>query len=119
MERPQVAMRGREFRLVVAPWAGQGRKYQQERSSRMKTIYDLIRHRTTLEVICTSCTHSGVLNHRYLANRFGTTKLLVEIKFVCHRCQDRRYRLRLVSDHLGAAPPLKMQCFRGAYDNRD
>jgi hypothetical protein len=82
----------------------------------MKTIYDLIRHRTTLEVICTNCTNSGVLNHRYLASRFGMTKLLAEIPFVCHRCHAQRYRLRLVSDHLGEAPPLKIQWFSGAYE---
>jgi hypothetical protein len=82
----------------------------------MKTVYDLIRHRTTLEVLCTNCTNSGVLNHRFLARRFGMAKLLVEIRFVCRRCQARRYRLRFVSDHLGEAPPLKMQWFGGAYE---
>ena len=31
----------------------------------------------------------------------------------------RHDRLRLVSDYLSEAPPLKMKWFRGAYDNRD
>jgi hypothetical protein len=82
----------------------------------MKTIYDLIRHRTTLEVICGDCTNSGVLNHRYLACRFGAAKILAEIRFVCHRCRSQRYRVRFVSDHLGEAQPLKMQWFGGAYE---
>ena len=79
----------------------------------MKTVYDLIRHRTTLEAICTNCGNSGVLNHRYLANRFGTGKVLAEIRFVCHRCQARRYRLRFVSDHLSEKHLRKMECFGG------
>jgi hypothetical protein len=56
------------------------------------------------------------LNHRYLANRFGGTKPLAELGFVCHRCGAQRYRIRFVSDHLGEAEPLKMQWFGGAYE---
>jgi hypothetical protein len=37
----------------------------------MKTVYDLIRHRATLEVICGNCDHSRVFNHRFLAARFS------------------------------------------------
>ena len=44
------------------------------------------------------------------------TRLLVEIDFVCHRCQSRRYRLRFVPDHLGEIAPLRMQWFRGVYE---
>jgi hypothetical protein len=80
----------------------------------MKTVYDLIRHRMTLQVICTNCPNTGILNHRYL--RFGMTQVLAQIRFVCRRCQARRHRLKLVSDHLGEAPPLRMQWFRGAYE---
>ena len=50
----------------------------------MKTVYDLIRHRTALEVICTNCTNTKVVNNRFLTHRFGMTKLLVEIDFICH-----------------------------------
>jgi hypothetical protein len=82
----------------------------------MKTVYDLIRHRTTLEVICSNCTNSGVLNHRYLANRFGMGQALADLRFVCHRCQAQEYRIRLVSDHLGEAQPLKMQWFSGVHE---
>ena len=78
----------------------------------MRTIYHLIQNRTTLEVICVNCTNSTVLNHRYLARCFGTSKL----RFVCRRCQARRFRLRFVADNLGEAAPLKMQWFRGVYE---
>ena len=73
-------------------------------------------NRTTLQVICLGCSHSGVLNHRYLAKRFGMAKQLTEIEFVCHQCQARRYRLKFVSDHLGETKPLTMQWFGGAYE---
>jgi hypothetical protein len=52
----------------------------------MRTVYHLIQNCTTLEVICVNC--STVLNHRFLARRFGGGKLLAELRFVC-----RRYRL--------------------------
>ena len=82
----------------------------------MKTIYDLVRHRSTLEVICTNCTNTGMLNHRFLVRRFGGRKLLSEIDFVCHRCRASRYRVRVVSDHLGETRPLEAQWFAGSYD---
>ena len=82
----------------------------------MRTIYHLIQNRTTLEVICVNCSNSTVLNHRYLARCFGTSKPLAELRFVCRRCQARRYRLRFVADNLGEAAPLKMQWFRGFYE---
>jgi hypothetical protein len=37
----------------------------------MKTVYDLIRHRATLEVICGNCDNRRVLNHRFLMSQFG------------------------------------------------
>lgn len=83
---------------------------------RMKTVYDLIRHRTVLEVICTNCSNSGVLNNRFLSRRFGMTKILAELRFVCRRCRSQRYRLRFVPDHLGEIAPLRMQWFRGVYE---
>ena len=82
----------------------------------MRTIYHLIQNRTTLEVICVNCANSTVLNHRYLARRFGGGKLLAELRFKCRRCQARRYRLRFVADQLGEAAPLKMQWFGGVYE---
>lgn len=82
----------------------------------MRTVYHLIQNRTTLEVICVNCANSTVLNHRHLARRFGMGKLLVELRFVCRRCQARRYRLRFVADELGEAAPLKMQWFGGVYE---
>jgi hypothetical protein len=82
----------------------------------MKTVYDLIRHRTALEVFCTNCTNAKVVNNLFLTNRFGMMKLLLEIDFVCHRCQSRRYRLRFVPDHLGEIAPLRIQWFRGVYE---
>ena len=82
----------------------------------MKTVYDLIRHRTALEVICTNCTNTKVVNNRFLTHRFGMTKLLVEIDFICHLCRSQRYRLRFVPDHLGEIAPLRMQWFRGVYE---
>lgn len=82
----------------------------------MKTVYDLIRHRTALEVICTNCTNSKVINNRYLSRNFGMMKPLGEIGFVCHRCQKRLYRLRLVPDHLAEPAPLRMQWYRGVYE---
>jgi len=82
----------------------------------MKTVYDLIRHRATLQVICTNCPNTGILNHRFLVHHFGGRMVLAEIRFVCRSCQGRRYRLKLVSDHLGESPPLKMQWFRGVYE---
>jgi hypothetical protein len=37
----------------------------------MKTVYDLIRHRSTLEVICGNCDNSRIFNHRFLMLNFG------------------------------------------------
>ena len=37
----------------------------------MKTVYDLIRRRTPLEVICGNCDNSRVFNHRFLMSQFG------------------------------------------------
>jgi hypothetical protein len=82
----------------------------------MKRVYDLIRHRMTLQVICSNCDNTGTLNHRFLGARCGMGMLLSRIDFVCRRCHARRYRLRLVSGHLGERPPLKMQWFGGAYE---
>jgi hypothetical protein len=36
-----------------------------------KTVYDLIRHRATLEAICGNCDNSRVFNHRFLMSQFG------------------------------------------------
>jgi hypothetical protein len=82
----------------------------------MKTVYDLIRHRSTLEVICGNCDNSRVFNHRYLMSQFGGGQILVALKFVCRRCDARRYRLRIVADSLGEKKPLKMQHFGGVYE---
>jgi hypothetical protein len=38
---------------------------------RMKMVYDLIRHRSTLEVICGNCDNSRVFNHRFLMTQYG------------------------------------------------
>jgi hypothetical protein len=82
----------------------------------MRTVYHLIQNRMTLEVICVNCANSGVLNHRYLARRFGMGMVLSQLRFRCRRCQARQYRLRFVPDNLGEPAPLKMQWFRGAYE---
>jgi hypothetical protein len=82
----------------------------------MKTVYDLIRHHTSLEVICENCSNSAVLNNRFLTRRFGMTKALAELQFVCRLCRAQRYRLRFVPDHLGEKAPLRMQCYRGVYE---
>jgi hypothetical protein len=82
----------------------------------MKTVNDLIRHRSTLEVICRDCDNSRVFNHRFLMSNFGGPHLLSELKFVCRRCDGRRYRLRIVADSLGEPEPLKMQHFSGVYE---
>ena len=63
----------------------------------MKTVYDLIRHRATLEVICGNCDNNRVFNHRFLMSQFGGGHYLAALKFVC-RCGARRYRLRIVAD---------------------
>lgn len=42
----------------------------------MKTVYDLIRHHTSLEVICENCSNSAVLNNRFLTRRFGMMKVI-------------------------------------------
>ncbi len=83
----------------------------------MKTVHDLIRHRSTLEVICGNCDNSRVFNHRFLMSNFGGQYFLSELKFRCRRCDARRYRLRIVADSLGEPKPLKMQHFGGVYEN--
>jgi hypothetical protein len=60
----------------------------------MKTVYDLIRHRATLEVICKNCDNSRIFNHRFLMSQFGGGQILAALKFVC-RCGAQRYRLRI------------------------
>jgi hypothetical protein len=82
----------------------------------MKTVYDLIRHRATFEVICGNCDNSRVFNHRFLMSQFGGGQILAALKFVCRRCGARRYRLRIVADSLGEPKPLKMQHFGGVYE---
>jgi hypothetical protein len=81
----------------------------------MKTVYDLMRHRSTLEVICGNCDNSRVLNHPFLMTQFGPRHDLGALKFVSRRGW-RRYRLRIVADNLGEPEPLKMQHFRGVYE---
>jgi hypothetical protein len=82
----------------------------------MKKVYDLIPHRSTLEVICRNCDNSRVFNHRFLMSQFGAGHYLAALKFVCRRCGARRYRLRIVADSLGEQEPLKMQHFGGVYE---
>jgi hypothetical protein len=82
----------------------------------MKTVYDLIRHRSILEVICGNCDNSRVFNHRFLMMQYGPRHYLSVLKFVCRRCRARRYRLRIVADSLGEREPLKMQHFAGVYE---
>lgn len=82
----------------------------------MKKVYDLIRHRSTLEVICRNCDNSRVFNHRFLMSRFGAGRYLAALKFCRRRCGARRYRLQIVADSLGEQEPLKMQHFRGVYE---
>ena len=82
----------------------------------MKRVYDLIRHRATLEVICKSCDNRRVFNHRFLMARFGPGYYLEALKFVCRRCGAQRYQLQIVADSLGEQEPLKMQHFRGVYE---
>ena len=83
----------------------------------MKTVYDLIRHRSTLEVICGNCDDGRVFNHRFLMSQFGAKHYLAALKFRCRRCGARRSRLRIVADSLGEPKPLKMQHFGGVYKN--
>jgi hypothetical protein len=71
----------------------------------MKTVNDLIRHRSTLEVICRDCDNSRVFNHRFLKSNFGGPCLVSALKFVCRRCGGRRYRQRIVVDSLGEKRP--------------
>jgi hypothetical protein len=74
---------------------------------------DLIRHRSTFEVICGNCDNSRVFNHRFLMSQFGAKHYLAALKFRCRRCGAQRYRLRIVADSLGEQEPLKMQHFCG------
>jgi hypothetical protein len=83
---------------------------------RMKTVYDLMRHHTALEVICGNCPNTAVLSNRFLSRHYGMMKVITELRFVCRRCWSQRYRLRLVPDHLGEKEPLRMQWFRGVYE---
>jgi hypothetical protein len=82
----------------------------------MKTVYDLIRHRSTLEVICKNCDNTRVFHHRFLMSRFGGGCYLKTLKFRCRRCRETRYRLRIVDQSLGEQKPLKMQHFGGVYE---
>jgi hypothetical protein len=82
----------------------------------MKTVYDLIRHRSTLEVICGNCDNNRVFSHRFLMSQFGGGHYLAALKFWCRRCGAQRYRLRIVADSVGEQEPRKMQHFRGAYE---
>jgi hypothetical protein len=70
----------------------------------VKTVYDLIRHRSTLEVICGNCDNSRVFNHRFLMPQFVAKHYLPALKFRCRRCGAARYRLRIVADSLGETP---------------
>ena len=79
----------------------------------MKTVYDLIRHRSTLEVICGNCDNSRVFNHRFLMSQFGGTPLS-EIR--CRAATGGRNRLRIVAYSLGEPEPLKIQHFGGVYE---
>jgi hypothetical protein len=47
----------------------------------LKTVYDLIRPRMTLQVIRTNCDNTGTLNHRYLTARFDMGMVLAQIRF--------------------------------------
>lgn len=47
-----------------------------------KVVYDLVRHRSTLEVICGNCDNSRVLNHRFLMSLYGPSHYLGALKFV-------------------------------------
>lgn len=82
----------------------------------MRTVYDLIRHRSTLEVICENCDNRRALNHKFLLMNFGGGHPLAALKFVCRCCDKRRFRLRIVPDSLGETKPVKAQWFGGAYD---
>ena len=82
----------------------------------MKTFYDLIRHRSTLEVICGNYDNSRVFNHRFLMSAFGGGQLSGGTQIRCRRCAARRYRLRIVADSLGEPEPLKIQHFGGVYE---
>ena len=53
---------------------------------RMKTVYDLMRHHTALEVICGNCPNTAVLNNRFLSRHYGMMKVITELRFVCRRC---------------------------------
>jgi hypothetical protein len=72
----------------------------------MKTVYDRIRHRSTLEVICGNCDNSRVFNHRFLMSQFGGGQILAALKFVC-RCGALRYPLRIAADSLGEPKSLR------------
>ena len=82
---------------------------------REKAVYDLIRHRSTLEVICGNCDNNRVFNHRLLMSQLGGGQILAALKFVC-RCGARRYRLRIIADSVGEPGPLKMRHFGGVYE---
>jgi hypothetical protein len=82
----------------------------------MKTVYDLIRHRSTLEVICRNCDNSRVFNHRFPISNFGGGQILAALRFRCRRCGAHRYRLLIVADSLGEPKPLKIQYFGDVYE---
>lgn len=97
-------------------WLELDHRNKSERYRRTKTIYDLIRHRATLEVICGNCDNHRALNHRFLMTQFGAQHYLAALRFRCRRCGGRRYRLRTVADSLGEPEPLKLQYFAGVYE---
>jgi hypothetical protein len=55
---------------------------------RMKTVYDLMRHHTALEVLCGNCPNSAVLNNRFLSRNYGIDSTMVYVKSMPFRTRS-------------------------------
>jgi hypothetical protein len=56
----------------------------------MKTVYGLVRHRSTLEVISGNCDNRRFINHRFLMTQYDPRHYLRALQFVYRRCGARR-----------------------------
>jgi len=81
----------------------------------MKTVYDLVRNASTLELTCRNCSHVGTVNRRFLTRKHGQHTAIDDLPFKCTNCRQTQLTWREVPDDRCKPKPLKMTYFGGVY----
>ncbi len=81
----------------------------------IRTVYDLMRMRSSLSVTCRNCDHRAFLSARFLKARLGPHARLAGAPFKCSVCQNANVCLTIAPDELSEKTLDPRMHFAGVY----